>query len=209
MQLLKPAFIKHKLCPAYKLCASSLFVSRQRGRITALRAVIVIACASSFVAQAEIYRSTDANGNVTYTDQPAKGAKPVDMRSINSIPAVETQKLDKDTIDSPLAAEKTVTYRSVRIVEPSDDSTIAHGPGDFTVSATSKPKLAKNHALQLYLDGKAYGDAITSGNFTLTNINRGTHKLKVSVVSAAGKRLKNSKSIKVHVFRPSVLQPAY
>ncbi len=170
---------------------------------------MVITLAGSPLAQAEVYKSTDANGNVTYTDQPGKSTKPVDVRSTNSIPAVKTPEPDKNHTDSSSSAEETVTYRSVRIVEPADDSSVPHGPGDFTVRVNSKPKLAKDHLLQLYLDGKAYGDANTTGSFALTNIDRGTHKLKVSVVNAAGKRLKSSKAIKVHVFRPSVLQPAY
>lgn len=164
----------------------------------------LIVCA---MAQAEIYKSTDIHGNVTYTDRPGKSAKPVDVRSTNSIPAVKTPKLDNNEAESPLAVDDTVTYRYVRIVEPADDSGIEHGPGNFTVRASSKPGLAEDHALQLYLDGAAYGKANTSGSFALTNIDRGTHELKVTVVDAAGKPLKSSKPINVHVFRPSVLQP--
>ncbi len=172
-------------------------------------AVVFIALASSLLAQAEVYKSTDANGNVTYTDQPDKNTRPVDVRDTNSIPAVKISEPDKDAAGSPSTETETVTYRSVRVVEPADDSGIPHGPGNFTVSASSKPELAKNHALQLYMDGKAYGEANTTGSFALTNVDRGTHKLNVSVVDAAGKKIKSSKTIKVHVFRPSVLQPAY
>lgn len=172
-------------------------------------AVVFIALASSLLAQAEVYKSTDANGNVTYTDQPDKNTRPVDVRDTNSIPAVKISEPDKDAAESPSTDTETVTYRSVRVVEPANDSSIPHGPGNFTVSASSKPELAKNHALQLYMDGKAYGESNTTGSFALTNVDRGTHKLKVSVVDAAGKKIKSSKTIKVHVFRPSVLQPAY
>lgn len=169
----------------------------------------VVTLAANIIAQAEVYKSTDANGNVTYTDQPDKSTKPVDVRSPNSIPAVKTPEREKSQVDSSSTAEEKVTYRSLRIIEPANDSSVPHGPGDFIVRANSKPKLAKNHALQLFMDGEAYGEANSSGSFALTNIDRGTHKLKVSVVNAAGKPLKNSKSIKVHVFRPSILQPAY
>lgn len=164
----------------------------------------VIACT---LAQAEIYKSTDVHGNVTYTDKPDKHAKPMDVQNTNAFPAVKLPKADKSETESPLAADDTVNYRYVRIVEPADDSGIEHGPGNFTVRASSKPKLAEDHALQLYLDGTTYGKANTNGSFALTNIDRGTHELKVSVVDSAGKTLKNSKPIKVHVFRPSVLQP--
>lgn len=169
--------------------------------------LIVITLVTCAVAHADIYKSTDIHGNVTYTDKPDKSSKPVDVRSTNSIPAVKAPKLDKNEAESSLAADDTVNYRSVSIVEPADDSGIEHGPGNFTVRASSKPKLAEDHALQLYLDGAAYGKANTSGSFALTNIDRGTHELRVSVVDSAGKALKNSKPIKVHVFRPSVLQP--
>ncbi len=166
----------------------------------------VVACT---MLQAQVYKSTDADGNVTYSDQPDKSAKPVDLGSTNSIPAVKTPKPDTNQADASAKAEATVTYRSVRIVEPANDSSIPHGPGDFTVRVSSKPELAKNYALQLYMDGKAYGDTNTSGSFALTNIDRGTHKLKVNIINAAGKSVKSSKTIKVHVFRPSILQPAY
>lgn len=156
---------------------------------------------------AEIYKSTDSHGNVTYTDRPAKDAKPVDVRSTNSIPAVQTPEPAQDQQQASSKTDETVRYRYVRIIDPADDSGIEHGPGNFTVLANTRPGLAENHALQLYLDGAAYGKANTSGSFTLTNINRGTHELMVSVVDANGKPLKNSETIKVHVFRPSVLQP--
>lgn len=165
----------------------------------------LIICA---MAQAEIYKSTDSYGNITYTDRPEKNAKPVGVRSTNSIPAVEVQKIDQSDADPALAnAKGAVKYRFVRIIDPADDSGIEHGPGNFTVRASSKPKLAEDHALQLYLDGEAYGKANSSGSFALRNIDRGTHTLTVSVVDAAGKALKRSKPITVHVFRPSVLQP--
>ena len=39
----------------------------------------LIVCA---MAQAEIYKSTDSYGNITYTDRPEKNAKPVDMECL-------------------------------------------------------------------------------------------------------------------------------
>lgn len=170
-----------------------------------LIASTLIVCAT---AQAEIYKSTDIHGNVMYTDRPAKSAKPVDVRNTNSIPAVTVPRVDKSEAESALAnAEGAVKYRAVRIVEPANDSGIEHGPGNFTVRASSTPKLAENHALQLYLDGAAYGKANSSGSFALQNIDRGTHTLTVNVVDSTGRALKRSRPITVHVFRPSVLQP--
>mgnify|MGYP000138522185 FL=1 len=157
----------------------------------------------SNAALAEIYKSVDKDGNVTYTDQAADNSTEVKVKISNSVPAVAAP-TPAPTVDDE---ETAVRYKTLKIVSPADDSGIEHGPGNFTVKTSIKPALADGHAMQLFIDGAAHGKPSGRTSFKLTNVYRGTHILQVKVLSADGEVIKSSKPSSVHVFRPSVLLP--
>ncbi len=162
----------------------------------------------SLPGQAEIYKTVDEHGNVTFTDSaPDRKSEPVELPPANTMPAVKRP--EQSPQDAPDADEEAIKYSHLSIVSPADESAIEHGPGDFTVTISVKPELAKGHALQLLMDGKPYGRATRAKAVQLTNVFRGTHQLQVKIIDEAGKTLKKSKSSSVHVFRPSVLLPGY
>lgn len=168
----------------------------------ALAAILISAPLS-----AEIYKSVDKDGNVTYTDRKLENGEEVNIKRLNRTKAVATPAKSQD--DQSNEAEKTQRYSRLKISSPKHDSAIEHGPGDFTVTVQIRPKLANGHKIQLYLDGQAHGEAVAGTSFELSNIFRGTHTLQVKIVDKQGKTLKKSSITDVHVFRPSVLSPGY
>ena len=78
------------------------------------------------------------------------------------------------------------------------------GPGNFSVSASIEPALARGALLQLYVDGSPSGDPQSGSTWALTNVFRGAHDLTVVVIDSNGDQLAESEPVRVYVLRPSV-----
>ena len=96
---------------------------------------------------------------------------------------------------------------SVAITSPDNETTIAMGPGNFSVSAAVEPALGEGGLLQLFIDGAPSGEPQAGGSWALTNVFRGAHDLSVAVVDSKGARLAESAAVRVYVLRPSVNSP--
>ena len=153
---------------------------------------------------AQIYRSTDADGNTSYSDTPpASGpSEQVELRETNSTPAPE--------MVAPAAANTTATQEtdegadySVSISSPANETTIPMGPGNFSITASVEPALSQGDLLQLHVDCSPSGNPQSSNSWTLTNVFRGAHDLKVVVVSDKDDPLAESEPVRVYVLRPS------
>ena len=156
----------------------------------------------------EIFRTTDEHGNVVFTDQPpagsAKGER-VELQQTNTTPA--TRVPPKPT---PEPAEEAPEFPDfvVAITAPANETTIAMGPGNFSVSANVQPSLTKGTLLQLYLDSEPWGEAQRGTSWDLTNVFRGAHDVTVAVVDEEGNQLADSEPVRVYVLRPSINSPA-
>lgn len=183
-----------------------LTMSQARARLLpgCLAGLLLIQVLGPGSVSAEVYKTVDANGKVTYTDQPTEPAERVNIAEPNSMLSVEKPKTPEasqtatEEDENKKAAEP---YRYIAITSPEDDAVIPHGPGNFSVSVSTEPALQKGHRLVLNMDGVALQRS-TSGEFQLTNVARGTHSLSAQVVDANGRALASSKTIKVNVFRP-------
>jgi hypothetical protein len=153
-------------------------------------------------AVSEVYRTTDKNGNVVFTDSPspedAANAEAVKVTPTNitaspqNIPALEAK--PKPLKGVPL---------TVAITAPANDTIIPRGPGNFSVSAEAGTPLGENHRLQLFIDGAAHSEPQSGGQWELTNVYRGQHDLTVTIVDDSGESLATSSAVRVYVFRPS------
>jgi len=154
-------------------------------------------------ASAQIYKTTDAEGNVVFTDRPAAGNKSeqVDLQRTNSTPPPPVMPVQSTEEESKEPAEPETR---VAITAPAPETTIPMGPGNFSVTAQIEPGLARGQSLQLSLDGEAQGEPQASGYWDLTNVFRGAHDLVVSVIDAQGEVVSSSEPVRVYVMRPSV-----
>ena len=169
---------------------------------TLLRCLLILWVAGAgFTANAQVYKQVDEDGNITFTDQPAPDATPVEIKPTNTTPPPSpsaypqaTPESDTDVVDGAY---------TVTITSPADETIIARGPGNFSVSASIAPALAPAQKLQLLIDGSPRGEAQRNPNWVLTNVFRGEHSLEVAVLDATGKQVARSASVTVFVFRPS------
>ncbi|MFT5425363.1 MAG: hypothetical protein ACI9ZT_000287 [Gammaproteobacteria bacterium] len=153
---------------------------------------------------AEVYRSLDDDGNVIYTDRPSPDAEEIKIDEVQTIspPAV------KDFEYTPPEKSAKTNYTKVEISSPANDQVFTGGPGDVTVSVLILPTLntALGDRVILYMDGKKQADS-TSTSFSFTNMDRGTHTVKVDVVDREGKALKSSAPVSFTINRTSILNP--
>lgn len=159
------------------------------------------------LAEGAIYRTTDENGNMVFTDAPPAGSKQsevVTIQPINTTPAPEIRELTPAEHEAA-AGNKTAALGSiVTITKPRNNETIPSGPGNFSTAVKVKPQLDKTQSLQLFLDGVPWGEPQRASTWSLSNIFRGEHELTVGIVDPAGTTVSLSEPVTVYVQRPTI-----
>lgn len=153
-------------------------------------------------AQQTIYRTTDAQGNVVFTDTPPTNgaqAERVEIRPTNTVRPVE---VPSPAAPADTSQEEVVSY-SVTITDPANETSFPMGPGNFSVSASVTPPISEVENLQLFIDGTARDEPQRESSWDLTNVFRGRHDLTVGVIDASGKTIALSDPVTVFVHRPS------
>ncbi|MDB2556343.1 DUF4124 domain-containing protein [Luminiphilus sp.] len=153
---------------------------------------------------ADIYKSVDKNGVVTFSDTPPKEKSASNERielpvHTNRMPSIEVpERAVSENSEVP------VNLSILTITAPLDNATIPPmGPGIFDVLADVQPPLKEEEFVELYLDSTPVGPLQKKPNWTLTYLTRGAHKLEVRRVSSSGQVLDSSAPITVFVLRPS------
>ena len=106
-----------------------------------------------------------------------------------------------------LSANADRPYHSAAILSPADDEALRANGGQLTVSARIVPALRPGHRLQLLLDGTPKGRPQTSAQFHLTDVDRGTHRLRVRILDAAAGVVFVGKPSQFHLLRHSIRHP--
>jgi len=161
-----------------------------------------------FLAAESIYRTTDKDGNVIFTDAPpadAGSAEPVGLQRTNTAPP-PPERPDLQTDEGEKSTAEEAPY-SVTITSPASETSIPMGPGNFTVRVRIDPPLQKYESLQLFMDGEPRGGPQASVIWDLTNVFRGAHDITVGVLDRDGETLATSAPVRVYVHRPSVNFP--
>lgn len=151
-----------------------------------------------------IYRTTDAEGNVVFTDAPNATSRPaeaVDLQRTNTLAPIQLAPLPD--ADSPSAEPPAPPLYSVTITSPANETSFPMGPGNFSVSVSVSPALKKYEGLQLFLNGVPWGSPQRDTMWDLINVFRGQQDLTVAVVNNAGETLAMSAPVRVFVHRPS------
>ena len=173
-----------------------------------MKALFLIATLSSTLiataAQAEVYRQVDANGNVTFTDEPGDNAERVNVKPVTTItmPKPETVKRQLAEDDESIGDQE--AYESVSFTSPADEEAFHSGSGNVEFQVTSSPALRQGHQFEITLDGTPVGQT-RSGSVTVNNVFRGTHSAGVNVIGPDGERIYTGEQISFTVHRPSVL----
>lgn len=127
----------------------------------------------SGLASAEIYRSVDSQGNVTFTDEPDKKAEKIELEEL---PTYEAPFIPEIPV-APAASEEqqqqdiAVPKYKISITSPEQNQSIWAGGGIVEVTVTITPELnsKRGDKLQFKLDGRNIGEPQSSTSYTIDN----------------------------------------
>ena len=133
---------------------------------------------------ADIYRWTDAEGNVIFSDSPQPGAEEISVDTTNVVPA---QAVFPD-IEPDQSAPTAKPYSKVFIESPANEATIRDNVGNIAVVVGSEPPLqgAFGHTVELFFDGKSFEDPGDGTQFQLKGVERGAHTLEAVIRHGKG-----------------------
>lgn len=166
--------------------------------------VLTLLLAAPF-AEAKIYKTVDADGNISYSDVPPADAAQRDESTIelqinntynakdSSPQAGQGNNVDTSQPGDIVSADGSLNdtmpaaaYQTIAISAPAADAALRSNSGDVTLSINLQPSLRAGDQVRFFMDGKPVG-TVTGTSLSLTNIDRGTHTLAAVVLDGAGK----------------------
>lgn len=154
-------------------------------------------------AAAEVYRNVDAQGNVTFSDEPSEGSEAVEVKPVTTVTLPKPQNVrETEKLREEVKREGSV-YESVSFAYPENNQAFHSGSGDIQFEVRSTPGLQSGHKYEVTLDGQPVGQS-ASGSVTVRNVFRGTHNARVHIVDENGVQVKTGPEISFTVHRPSI-----
>jgi hypothetical protein len=177
--------------------------------------ILVGACASWLVpvaAQAiAVYKWTDAQGVVHFSDQPGPGAEKVATTSAPEHAGIlgQTGSAAPPSPTPKPKSEKTLSAARVSIVSPAPEQTFT-GEQSVPVSLSLDPDLKPSWTVVWSLNGaQVQGQTPTTTQFTLTDLARGVYTIEATVTDASTGESKSADAVTFNVLRPSLLSPQH
>jgi hypothetical protein len=163
----------------------------------------------------QVYKWTQPDGSVVYSDSPQPGAEVLDLPPINvyapGIPpdatAASTAPAEPATAPAEAPAQP---YTQFGIVTPAQGATIQNTAYTVDVTLALEPPLQaeQGHGIVLLLDGQSVTEPGAQLAFKLNPVYRGEHTLQAQVVDANGAVLAATESVIFYVHQASRLMPS-
>ena len=164
-----------------------------------MRASLLFIILLSSSLHAQVYRHVEPDGTVVFSDKHHNNSETVEIRPIQIVPAT---KIARKLMGKPSKEITNIGYTNLNISSPINNETIPNGAaGTFTITGVIKPALQNDHKVVLLVDGKHIDYSREGANFTLKNVDRGSHILRLQITDNNDEILKSSKSIDIHVQR--------
>ncbi|HYQ71295.1 MAG TPA: DUF4124 domain-containing protein [Gammaproteobacteria bacterium] len=172
-----------------------------------MKLILLLLALASWQANAAIYKSVNADGEVVYSDTETQGAEKVQMPAL---PTYQPPPVPASSVAPPVKApEKKAFYKRFDVVSPQNEETVRNNLGVVNVAVSLTPALQTrlNHRLQFYLNGEPYGTPVGKTSLTISNLDRGDYQLSAAVVDAGGKTLISTGDVVFFMKRHSILNP--
>ncbi|MBD3898383.1 DUF4124 domain-containing protein [Halomonas sp. ML-15] len=178
--------------------------------------LISLLCAGLNAQATSIYRTTDAQGNVVFTDNPERGGEQVELNPLTVVPsgqrAPAPQSAPEATAPSSSPSESLsspfMPYSTFRIASPRNEETLQTGEaGNLQVELGIEPALREDHRVRLLVDGAVSQSAMHSDVFMIGNLERGERVLQAELLDASGEVRHRSAPVTLYVQRASVNLP--
>lgn len=166
----------------------------------------MVACLAAFAAQAAVvYKWTDADGVIHYSDQPVPGAEKIYTASSTAGSVVRGSAASDSSAPS---AKKTggLGYTEFAIISPTPEQTF-FGDETVAVNLNLEPGLKPEQTITWHLNGKELED--TSSHFSLPRLDRGAYVIAATITDQASGESRTSDSVTFYVRQPSELSPQH
>jgi hypothetical protein len=175
---------------------------------------------------ATVYRYTDEQGNVVFTDQPRGNSEKIKLEPLTVVPSLEAtapaassapssndtgqaERSSRPRASESRPGEPFMPYSTFQIASPQDEATLQTGyGGNVQVELDVDPDLRPDHRVRLLVDGEISQSAMHTRAFMLTNLDRGEHSLQAELLDASGQVRHRSAPVTLYVHRASANSPA-
>ena len=181
-----------------------------------LACVFVLFLGIAPVSADPIYRTTDEDGNVVYTDDPPTDeAEPVELDPLTTVPSVESGARSDGGAAEPREDEGEVTSSDTKITgirllyPPSGGQAIRHNGGNVPFRVELQPTgtaLPEGYHIEILLDGEVRAAATTT-DAVVSPVDRGQHTARVRVVDHEGRKVAESEPAQFHLLRAHLGSP--
>ena len=157
------------------------------------------------IVSADVYKSVDENGNVSFGETAVDGAEKVVIPEPNlSQSSLQLTEQPEGFDEQPATEPETVTYKSLEIVSPDSDQITEGRTGTVNVTFLSTPSLAPEDQLVITVNGEDVSKG-SDTSLTLEQLDRGAHSVTGRILNSESKIKIQSDVVTFHVQRPSVL----
>jgi hypothetical protein len=154
-----------------------------------------------------VYKWTDADGVVHFSDQPEPGAEKIPIGPAplhGSVTAASPQPKKPQEKPKPPKPPR-LGYTDIAIVVPAPEKTFVDEAVPVLLNLT--PGLQQEHTLTWYLNGTPL--EYTTESFSIPHLDRGTYTIYASISDPATQETANSDPVTFYVRQTSVLAPQY
>lgn len=157
----------------------------------------------------EMWRWVDENGVVHFSDRPQPGAERVDMRAAQTFTAPEIEPRRAAVAEPEQDADEpaTVRYNRLAVLSPEDGESLWNIAGELNIQVDVDPALRSNHGLVVHLNGRRVGTPHSETSFTIGDVTRGEHTLRVAIVDEQGRERASSNPVVFFVHQTSIQNP--
>jgi hypothetical protein len=153
---------------------------------------------------AVIYKWTDADGVIHFSDQAVPGAEKI-LTSSGSSGRSGATPAASNAAATAQPKPAALSFTQFSIVSPANQETIT-GNQPINVNLALEPQLKSSQSLSWTLDGSALSNQANATSFTLEDVPRGTHTIIATVEDQSGES-KSTEPVTFYVMRTNLLSP--
>jgi uncharacterized protein DUF4124 len=155
-----------------------------------------------------VYKWTDAQGVVHFSDQPVEGAEKIITSSGPGHNGILTESAPSSAKPPTDTKKQTLADTQVSISSPGPDQTFT-GNEPVQVHLSMSPALKPGQQVTWTLNGAQQSQPPDAVEFALTDLARGTYTIEATVTDAGTGESKSADPVTFNVVRTSLLSPQH
>ena len=147
-----------------------------------------------------VYKQTNKEGVVEFTDIPNEGTKPIRIPAMNTF---KQKPLPATSYSSPSKLSSPATkYSDFIITTPVNDKAVRENSGIVAVNISISPDLHPAHTIKVIIDNdEKLSISGTLLSYKFSNVSRGTHTVQAFIYNAKNNVLMKTPAVTFHLQR--------